>query len=177
MDDSIHLSWSSYSGMDGLETDSCDTVLQWTRLQGTRMLFEGSCDSVARRMIFRNVDVTLPLTIRLLTIRASSGSVHNDTCVSIWTGIASKLHCSAVSLVPMPLVSNIPASSYNTYRYTPPLSPYTTYPPPSYYSYFFFFFSSFILLFLQTFATIRLLRLRYSYQAYLLLDILHTSYS
>jgi len=48
MDGSKYLSWSSYSGMDGLETDSCDTVLQWTRLQGTSLLLEGSRDSVEK---------------------------------------------------------------------------------------------------------------------------------
>ena len=90
-------------------------------------------DSVARRMTLRSVDATLPLTIRLITIRALGEPGTYDTRVSICTGISSKLHCSAVSLVPMPLVSNIPASSYNTYRYLPiPLY----YLPPPYYSYF-----------------------------------------
>ena len=40
-------------------------------MTGDQLVVRGSCDSVARRMIFRNVDATLPLTIRLITIRAT----------------------------------------------------------------------------------------------------------
>ena len=55
--------------------------------------------------------------------------VHNDTRVSTWSGISSKLHCSAVSLVPMPLVSLIPSLLYP--RIGVPLTPLYYLPPPT----------------------------------------------
>ena len=76
----------------------------------------------------RNVKVTLPLTIRLITIRATDEPGTYDARASICTGISSKLHCSAVSLVPMPLVSPQSASSY-TSTGTPPIPLYYL-PPP-----------------------------------------------
>ena len=122
--------------MDGLETDWCDTVLQWTRLQGTNLLLEDPWFGCEANDL-RSVDATLPLTIRLITIRATDEPGTYDARASICTGISSKLHCSAVSLVPMPLVSPNSASSYNTYWYTP--IPLYYLPPPSYYSYFLLF--------------------------------------
>ena len=115
--------------MDGLETDSCDTVLQWTRLQGTNLLLEDPWFGCEANDL-RSVDVTLPLTIRLITIRATDEPGTYDARASICTGISSKLHCSAVSLeldaagVNSSLLPRIPHTGAPHY-------PYTTYPPPT----------------------------------------------
>ena len=110
---------------------------------------------------------TAAARLELSTIRATDEPGTYDARASICTGISSKLHCSAVSLEPMPLVSSIPSSSYTTYRSTP--LPLYYLPPPSYYSYYlllltlsyFFNFSYRLLLPSVSSASITLINLTY----------------
>ena len=123
-----------------------------------------------RRMTLRSVDVTLPLTIRLITIRALGEPGTYDARASICTGISSKLHCSAVSLeldaagVNSSLLPRIPHTGAPHY-------PYTTYPPTTATSY---SSSTSLNILQQTFVTFRLLRLNHSNQSYLLHAISRT---
>ena len=132
------------------------------------MLLEGSRDSVARRMNHRSVDVTLPLTIRLLTIRATR---------------ARFITLRELLSEPV-LLRSCTVALFHWYRcrwcHPKPASSYIVQvplPPPSYYSTTALFLTLLTQLLLQTFATFRLLCLDYSYQSYLLLATLHTSHS
>ena len=83
---------------------------------------------------------TAAARLELSTIRATDEPGTYDARASICTGISSKLHCSAVSLVPMPLVSLIPSSLYP--RIGVPMSPLSLIlptPPTTATSYSFYF--------------------------------------
>jgi len=97
--------------------------------------------------------------------------LHNDTRVSIWSGISSKLHCSAVSLELDAAGVKHPCFLVQYVQVHPPPIPLYYLPPPSYYSTTTALFLTSSTSLLQTFATFRLLRLSYSYQSYLLHDI------